>query len=387
MADPASAQASREPYLGFVATGCLLPASQTREWRSLNAQRRHFARARIIEPRLIIPNFLVVGGVETGPGAPAAVKASIFFRGTFYPATFSGADVGEIADGDYIVSDPIAGVDIPAGAAFHSRLWWDCAAGIIYNGDPYGLGLKHANPVGGEGVSFGASTQDDLTRGGTLVLSDDIKGFGPLGIIATTTRPSALIVGDSIGAGLHDSVTDGTTDIGIVARAIGPHVGYCNVAVGGERLPHFIASHDKRVALGEYSSHVVLQHGTNDVASDRTVAQLMADQWTIRRYFPDHQALLVTTLPRTGTNTTTMADQAVARGDDVRIEWNRLKRLLPEGYDGVLDLAALLEAEIDVNNTLGWKTGGYTDDGTHPSPKGNALYSSEAYRFRAILGL
>lgn len=360
------------PYLGLVATRCALCEEANLTNRQLMSRTGHFARTAIASLQIAVANWYVPvdSWVETGTGSTATVTASIEYpAGTFTQVLFSGSASGSVQDLTTLLSDLVT-VSIPDGDQFWVRLYWTSTTGVLINPqDVSGAGTI------GDGLEMGVSGITDKTLSGTVTAADN--GCPPVAIIGMTTKPTAIIVGDSISWGEGDLTGDTTGTFGIVARSIGPQVAFSNFAQRGDDTAAFLASSTLRRALFPYASHLISQYGNNDIyVFARSAATLLANLATIRGYMtdlgPEKRAYQVTITPRSTStdNWATTGNQTPHASDGTRVVVNTAIRALPYYYEA----AGQIE---DVLNNGKWKvTGsafGYTADGIHPNTAGYGL--------------
>lgn len=366
------------PYMGFVSTSNRNPSTQNSSVLMSMTRKRHVARANIVNPAILIPNFWIQsnGAGEAGSGGTyTGVTASFEYLGVFYPVTFGGSSTGTIPDNSILRSDPVAGLTIPNGAAFYSRIFINSPSGFAFmNGTQVGdIDLANGEAFN---YAFGSGTVPDQTLGGTVPAPDHANMFGPCGIIANTTAPSLLIPGDSIGYGARDNAqSDNSSDLGIIARALGPFFGYSSLSGGGEMLQTFTsAKAPLRISMAQFASHVIIELTVNDIilAGGATVASLQASIIAMAALFPGKKIFLSTCLPATNSGSFPAGSGQVLRVDEsVRTGINDWKRTIPSGFAGVLEMADIYETNAPGSSTT-VRNGGFwklnaSFDGTHPN--------------------
>lgn len=332
---------------------------------------RHIARDNINGLQIALANWYVDGVtfVETGTGSTASVTASVEYPvGVFTQIKFAGAVTGTIPTLTTLVSD-VANVSIPNGANFYIRVWRSNSGGIVFTN----VGQDSTN-----GDLFKYSGVTDLTMGGAFTSSDATNMSFPSAIIAQTVNPSVALIGDSRVSGLNDIFSDNSGDKGELARGIGPNLGYIQMGIPSDQALKFVASHNLRVALGNFCSHIVVNYGINDLSTGgRSDAQIQGDLNTIRGYFPTKKVFLATMPPSTTSSDSwaTVANQAVKAFEANRVLNNNWRRTTPAGYAGYFEVANVVETG---NNSGFWKVDGtaskYTADGVHES---NFAYVAE----------
>lgn len=328
--------------------------------------------------RIYFANFYVASttsGIETGAGGPLTVRVSVEYpRGTF-----TALQTALIADGSYGYVD--VPVTIPAFA------WYRI------NGDFNYLS-------GGRVLSSGWSNAADRSNGDEYQVgatgygnaqNDNVLGSGPVAavfpaaVLAISNRRVWAALGDSIAAGVNDTIADTAGGRGILGRSLarlGPNLNY---GVPGDKVSTIATSSANRIALLQLAGTegVILEAGVNDLFSgSRTSAQVLADRATIRGLMPGALWLDTTITPattstdnwQTATNQTTFG----AASNTQRTTFNdalRAGTALAQGSIGTIDIAALVETAPSNNagpvlNGGVWIPGliGYTD-GNHPNSR------------------
>ena len=360
-------------YLGQVATRSYIPNN----FGSTQAQARtlHTAMDSITSLQVSYANWQVDTGTgqATNPGAVATIKVAIEYPLGTVAGTFlwSGAVSGSIPSGGTLLSDALA-ITIPAGAQFALRPYMTCSGNVSYMRTGSG-----AQFLSGEALNMGASITDQ-TAGGTITNNSTGSNIYPVAIVAQTTKPTFLLVGDSITAGSNDT-TSGQGDTGSLARSIGIASAYINEGVSSDRAMWMSHSYQQRRDLQKYVSHVIVAYGVNDLASGgRTAAQVYADLKAIWSMFPAKTVLQTTITPSSVTTTdsyATVANQTPHSSNAARVALNGMIRSGPPG-GGYIELADQVES---VRDSGVFKAPGYTNDGTHPSPAGyQAILNSGA---------
>lgn len=362
------------PYTGQVATGCQVPSDFATSNKQLMSRSRHLARDKITSLNLVFANWYVDGTslAESGSGASASITASVEYpAGVFTQVKFSGSATGIIPDASNLVSDAVE-ILIPDGAEFFVRAYWSSSVGIIYD--------LFADVANGEGLQVAASGLSDLTMGGEVLDGGARTGgakYAPVAIIATTDRPSVLIIGDSRAYGGGNGVLfDDNSVIGYLQRPLAQSVAFISAARTSDELNSFVASHTLRTALSSFVSHVIIQDGINDVIQGRTSTQMLSDLASIVGYFPDKK-IWVATIEPTPTSTdnfATLTNQTVAASDGERTAYNDAVRSGISETHGFFDIADILESS---RNSGKYKVtgvaGAYTTSGNHPNPAGEIL--------------
>lgn len=352
-----------------------------------NSRKKLIARGEQKNPRIIIANaYLNAGGSggEVGTGGSGTFSAALELSGTMYQALFSGSTSVVIGNKSYAVSDPIAGLTIPNGSSYFSRIFGNVPSGMPYVGKSYS--------AGGDAIEYSGTALTDKTMSGTISGPDTANIFSPIGIVSETNYPGAAIFGDSISEAQGDSV-NASLNTGLVCRGIGPNVGYMNGSLSSLSLSGFMASdYAIRVAVANaYGSHIIIELAANDIAGGRSLAQMQGDLANMKALFPGKKILLTTATPQTTGTFSSGAGQTKSANESVRLAWNAANRAVPSGYAGYLELADTVETDLNggtttVRNGGLWKNS-YTGDGLHPNPTGYAAAEAASDSFKAAFGL
>lgn len=369
------------PYTGLVATRCLAPISRNTTNRQLMSRSPHYARTAITSLQIMVANWFVNPAsthAEIGTGSDATVTASIEYpANTFTQVLFGGVASGTVPDVSQLLSDAVA-VTIPKDALFWVRIYWVSTTGTLsVPHDLSGTGLP------GAGLEVGVSGITDKTMSGTVTAADN--EFPPVAIIGTTSQPSVVIVGDSIGLGdsFKETIGDASGDFGVVARSIGPSYAYASLCQNGDQGEDFVASHTNRAAIFAYASHLICEYGSNDLYTvGASAATVLATQQTIWGYMTalgaEKKAYQTTITPRTTSTDSwaTTGNQTLVSGtvEARRTSLNNTLRGIPTGLTDCFDVADAIETSRDSGI---WRvTGaanGYTADGIHPNTDGSLL--------------
>ncbi len=286
--------------------------------------------------------------------------------GTVYPLTFQGASSVTIQPGGLAISDPV-GIDIVAGQDFWTRTCPQVAAGKKW---PTGPAITTA--VAGEGYTAGV----DYTRVNTAVSSVLAYSSCPMAILGTTNPrsvPLVAMLGDSIMTGEGEGTN--IFDRGWAERALNSQFGYMRIARPAETAQTFAvqANHPLRMRLLAGCTHAIVEYGTNDFFTGRTLLQIQTDLITIwnaliQRGMKVYQSTIT---PRTTStdNWATTANQTVSANESVRVALNNWIRMNPSPLITYFEVADICETARDSGK---WKNDGITaflntSDGTHPS--------------------
>lgn len=371
-------------YLGNVATRCWCPAETgsgaTREQMSRMIT---FARDDITSLQCVFPNWYW-DGVFHLSGGPLLIEACIEYPigVTSTRLLFSGINQGSIPDGTNLLTDALA-IVIPRGAQFAVRSWTHSDFSYIRRGLWQGF-------AGDSSITSGANlTTANLVTGIAGGFGGNTTMYGPVAVVAQTTKPSFFLIGDSIAAGTTDVGGGPSGDFGILAESLGPYTAYSSMAVSGLRALNVVADSAMHVTLGNYHSHIATNLGTNDlVASARTVPQLIADLNTIIALYPGKPFYAMSLIPRTTGSWATYAGQALL-AQEASIESISATILAKglTGQAGAFDprtplMATLDDGSLPVSNSGRWiYSPVLTADGVHPNHTGNLLIKNGARVF------
>lgn len=365
-ADERYGRIDRGSYLGQIATRTRVPNGFAAANKQGMCRTAHFARDTIRSLQLAFGNWYVNSTTrqETGTGGTASVQVAVEYpAGVFAQFTFGGSFVGAIASGATGLTDVLQ-INIPDGAEFWIRTFWDNPAGIVFSD---ALDMNH-----GEAFNVGASGIPNQVTGGTVTnaITNGAVVLLPCAILGQTTRNSICLIGDSRTAGGGDAFSDNSHYLGHGERSLAALTPVMNLGVSGDRAQSFIASSTQRRALAAYCSHVVSAYGINDLANGRTSAQLLADLQTIRGYFPAGRFVQATLEPWTTSTDAwaTTANQTPAAWEAQRTALNDQIRAAALGSKFV-EVADALES---ARNSGRWQPG-RTADGVHANYGGTVL--------------
>jgi hypothetical protein len=304
----------------------------------------HYARQSLTSLQVVIPNFYVNPGVgETAIGAAATVTASIEYpAGTFTQVKFSGSTSGTIANGSYIVSDPVS-VTIPNGAFFYTRIYFSNPDGIPYT-------YYNANQTEdfnlGEATTFGTSVTDQ-TMGGTVASTLETILVYPAAIIAPSQQPAICLVGDSRTMGYGDVANDVTGDIGTLARYVGPNWAYINMGIYGDTVGTAVSgSWTNRVTLSAYCTHIIDAYGVNDLSGGTSAATVATDRGLLEAKFSTSKIIYGTTIEPETTSTDdweTTTNQTVSSWHAAELSFNATVRSGLGSERNYIDISRMLD--------------------------------------------
>jgi hypothetical protein len=338
------------PYLANASTRNGIAGAFATTNTYMMSRNAHFARGKLVNPRLPFGNFYVnaSGSGDTGTGAAATITESIEYpAGTCTPETFSGASSVNVASATIIIPDPIP-VTIPDGAEYWERRWYHNTAGILT------LTLS-ANQSGTfDQVNYGTSGITDSTVSCAAVTNRSAIQVAPdLGTLVQTTRPSGCFIGDSKLAGVWDTQNDASGDTGDLARFFGPSFAYIKMGIPGDALTTTLGNTALRAQIAQWCSFVVDADGINDAINlGQTAAQIASNRTAMAAVFAPLPVYGVTLTPYT-TSTDgdlTTGNQTVSSKESIRTGFNALVLAGIAGEVNVIDL----NGAIDPNNTGLW---------------------------------
>lgn len=268
----------------------------------------HFARSDITSIQAILTNFYAQP-IETAPGSAATITASIEYpAGVCTAFKFGGVSSGTIPNGGTLTTDSIT-ISIPNGSKFWIRQYFTNASGVMYE-NPGNAAYIDTTNMGDATVTSGAV--DHTVDCAALTSTVNIGLHAPLALIGPTTSKSVCIIGDSIAFGVDDSYNDGSGNIGLIERSIGPTFAYSNIGTGDDQANDFVAGHTQRAKVLPYCSTAIVEYGRNDIYNgSRTKAQLETDLTTIYGYFNNsfNKKVIQSTLLPDTTSTDSWATQ------------------------------------------------------------------------------
>lgn len=375
------------PYLGQVATRSFVPNVKTGGTNAVMSRTAHTAVQAITSLQIKLPGWAVIGDWDTATASATTYTASVEYpAGTFTQIKWAGAaSVVAPAGGDSGLSDA-ASVSIPAGAVF----WIRNLANTAGNSGG-GLPVTQASvstrwTAQGEASVLSSTTTTDLTMSGTVTHGGTDAFIYPLCIVATTSAPTFLAVGDSrtIGSGMSPDINGAQ---GQITPSFGASYAYINCGVGGSQLANANRGFEQRKKLAQYVSHVVLGYGINDIRTaggNRTAAQVQSDITTFGKLMAGKPLILATVAPETTSTDSwaTTANQTPTANGAALATLNTWIRTQPAPYGMVLDIDA---QQGDGSSPEKWKAG-YTADGLHANSTGYAAIVSAGTVNGATMG-
>lgn len=288
-----------------------------------------------------------------------------------------------------IVIQPGSGINLtdPVGLDFAAYEQFRVQVGqLIAAGTDYYLASANLNVNGVAADCYRAPlTVSQIGTAGTWVATSRSNnqnvGASPLVI----GRPyqnyvSIILLGDSIMATRDDLNGDAFGNHGY-ARGLqtgtpdGNPIPYANLARSGEKVVTIVNGQaTNRLAMLRYCSHVIMNHGTNDIAVDAASFATMQTRYLAawarikRRGVSLHQVLV---LPRTDASNVPLS--AFVNGG-IRDQVNAwIKTQIGVTIDGVIDPSPYI---ADPTDSSKWSNISLAPDGIHPSDAGWALLST-----------
>jgi lysophospholipase L1-like esterase len=387
------AAAAALSYEGLIATRCrtfsTAPGGANRQSMSRTA---HVAAAAISSLKIAFANFRLSTGSaseQTGGGS-LTLTASVEYNGAVTQITFNtGSASATVADGDIVFSDYTAGnLGIPEGATFFIRTYCVFATSLVYcNWRNSALGDEMR--VAASGLSDQTMSTGSLTGGTSTNTTTP-----PFAIISTTTKPSVILIGDSITYGQGDTAESATAASagirGSIAKSfsgVSTTLPFLNISTGGLQAANWPTLCTKRDDVLPFASHYVVALGRNDisvaVASANTTRTSVEAIITAILAANPSAKITVTTLTPSSTSTsgdwTSAADQTTTSRNGERVTYNGYVRAgtISGANNGYFEIADQVENSRDDGL---WKSDGtadkYTADGIHPTAAGYDLIVS-----------
>lgn len=394
-------------YIGQVATRSVVPHQRHSASKQFNCKRFMTARDRIRNGMFRFPGYMGANpvtvptgtGAEIGMGGPMTLTATVEYpAGVFTRLTFGGLQSGVVPDLGTLWSDPAGGLEIPDGANF----WVHTYGSMIGAGFPVLLNsatTDNTYTMLSERYEHAVSGLTDKTNG-TSYTSTVAGGmsYGPDAVVATTTKRSFCIIGDSRQRGFSTIANyDTSGDIGTLPYSIGAKRAYITNAVGGDLAQYWEtpAALPNRMQLMDYCSDVVFALGINDLSASRTAPQVQASLLAIVTAADAKGKRIgrATINPVVTGTTDNYANQVDGTGNVTRATVNGWLRTNPFSVRStyLIDLADGVEVGsvgFPVRDSGRWwfngTAGQPTPDGLHESRATNALYKRSGLICNAI---
>lgn len=360
-------------------------------------RRRHYfgdvapTEVRVVAVGYACPNVQAEATVGNAYTVRAALELS---TGQVARFKWGGADDGLVPDGSLgLVSDALTPADFglsafPTGAVAWIR--WEVQAAV--GGKFPVVSFSAASPgVTGEGnvVDDGTSASQLMATGAVSATGGwtaNTSRHGPAAIVGRTATPqvSVLLAGTSIMQGANDTSGDGVNGAGGfgrrgIAAVSGRTVVWGSIAHYGSTVQAMVG--DRKRDLFRYYTHVICDHGTNDLAASgsnaRTAAQADADLASVIAYARSLGIIRwdqTPTLPRVTSTDSYASDAGMTPVAGFEVGGKRdAYNALIAGRAGSSINALLDDVRVAVESTTKpgvWKSTGsanaFTNDGIHP---------------------
>lgn len=367
-------------YTGQFANRCVMPTQILAAGvaTKIITKTKHYARTSVSSFKIAYPNWYVntVSFAEGGNGGTATITSAIEYPigVTLTQVTWSAIPSVDVPSGTQSALSDTINVAIPEGEAFIVRTYVTNASGVVVDAG--------GNSANGEEFRYttGALTDQTMTMGTYSGGSSSSLSFAPILLVATITRPSILLIGDSRCFGYSDSYAGSSSgDIGETARCVGPYFGYVSCGTTSSTTLGFVNSHTLQVALGAYCSHIICELGINDLKGVISPATSAGRITTIAGYFSPKKVYQTTLPPITSStdNWATLGNQTQDTANGDRVTFNGLVRA---GISGITNYFELADVAETARNSGYWITNGvanyYVSDGIHEKQNMNILYMS-----------
>ena len=362
-------------YLGLVASRFQPPDDFNSGNKSVMSRTYHVANVNIKNPQVIFQN------ANFANSANFTLKFSIEYPvGTCWAATFSGSSTVSTTAAS-VISDAVSGVNIPAGAGFYIDSLYNSSSGT-------GTITTGVSALGeGQILSTTLNGAPDYTAcNGTV--TPGAYPYTPIAVIAQTTQPSFLFIGDSRVYGTNDvGYTSTNYANGEFAHAIVANNNYAfaDMGVPGSKAYDFIntaAYNYPFKILGNYVTYVFNDYGINDLNASTTAAELTNLNQRIRGIFPTNYYIQSTVGPNTNStdNWATIGNQTLANAsaNTQRVVYNDALRVNNGWVTNYAENANVTESAQDsgfiaVNGTANY----CTLDGLHWNPFCYSLFATQ----------
>lgn len=382
---PATTTPTVLPYTGLVATRCVVPSDIFTDGTGVGGQTMsrtyHYALDNITKLQVGYAAWAPAGpGADALPTQNSTLTGSVEFPvGVLHQLTWGGNATVTVTPGVTLFSDPLT-VTIPFGAKFFLRRYSVAVSVAIVNIATAPFTLPHgftsqtiADDANGDAVNYNPV---DQTMSGTVTSTDTTAFAPPCAIIATTTRPSVALIGDSITNGYLDVVQPNEGMCGIVQRAVCKEYASVNLGTNADTIQSFITGTNgaRRLGLAGYCSHVITQLGINDLLNGNSAAQIEANLAVLWAMFGTKPVFQTTITPSTTStdNWATTVNQTPASYSAARLALNTFLRTVPSPLTGIFDVCSTFESAL--NSGL-WAAPNWTVDGIHPTTTGYELIS------------
>lgn len=304
---------------------------------------------------------------------------------------FDGARELTLEAGDYAVTE-LAPYDASAGEKLAVR----SEVRVANSGEQWPVGGAVLLPASGENFiqNFNESTNNIYFTGGLDSAGSAASfSFSPIALIGepvdySVSHVAIIAYGDSIMAGTGD-----TADINVGSRGWPRSCATRNIPVlqqgrGSDQASNFALSW-RQTMLWQYGTHFICNHGTNDLAAGRTVAQLQADLtriWTTAKRYGLHVTQILITPRTNASNVPAAGFESGGKRDDMNA-W--IKSQVGNGIlDMVIDPNPGLEnpAALGTWLNIALTDGGGTSGGLHLTSAGYNTAFANFNQWLAVLG-
>ena len=343
-----------------VATRCVRPNGANPNMLRMRSWTGHKMIGGATGVRIRLPGWRVdeVNHIEVATNGPTSVNATLEYplgtiAGRFQ---FNGSDTGTIPGASHVDSDVLP-VFIPDGAEFRLHYFRETAAtsGLTYNFNGHWAS---------DGDGFNSDWTD--TTNNPIPTSDMLNApttWGALAVIAETTIPSFLFVGDSRGVSSELIASNYPKVLGTLAPVLNSRFPYVNASMAGEGLESYLANNRMRLqACLDVTSHVILELKANDIFNaGKSLAQVIELTRQVMALFKG-KVLGITTGEPWDISPSSAAALVMFGFNDLA----RSGSLKPAAF--CIDIADVVETG---RNSGLWKPG-YATDNRHSSNAGNA---------------
>lgn len=373
------------PYIGQIATGCIIPNVYVGVANEFTTRSPHIARDSVSQIKICIANFCLDPGAGLKQTNNPTYTDRTFWAafetssGVVTPFKFGGAASHVAVQGEYFVETDFLPVTLNAGDAFFIRIGQRCANGEILFWNTRAQGSFQLLPNYGAGemalwgydapTAVSAPAAAWATSGGVYNYNDATNGVcnRPFAIVGATTTPSLAFIGDSRSLGAADN-WDASGDIGEIARTVGQRYGY--VCAGSSGTPAATLIDPAKLVpsvlmpkLAQYCSHLIDESGGADCTGSTDVAVTFARKQSLWAMWPKLSRVATLTLPPQTINPSGGPTTASPLLYD-------LSALLKASANArVFDVASVVSTGSRSNYV--WSNPTYSADGTHESQAGN----------------
>lgn len=347
-----------------------------------NGRRKLETKTAVKSPVLAFPAFTLTStGCVAAPNA-FTISAAIEYSGAVYPVTFAGGATTQVissAVANWFYSDPIAGLQLPAGVKVYCRV--EVIAASSTDNIPSGTLSYPGTWVGDEQMILGGTLSQvsatgimtaAASGGGTLAGFANEHPYSPAMLLGLQTQADAkhiIVMGDSITQGYEGSeaTPDAGANYGWGARGAYLAGVPCGKFARGSWMLRYAtpAISPQLYELMGSATTVYVALGSNDINTGRTLAQCQADAIAIWAGIKAKGARVIHSKVLARTNASNVCSPAFdPAGTNIRGLFNTwLDTQVGTLIDGTINMSPVLE-----NGTTGtWANfAAHTPDGTHP---------------------